>query len=301
MENKTNKDKNLEVLLEELGNLQELDLPEGFHLEIMTRVRGEAVYKLRKRQSLFKLVGGLATAAALVSVTFFLPDFSSHRDFDYYTQSQSQADQIPQIARDGLTEPATAAVQPPAAIFGFNIPDVAVDESDDDSEFFALEQQAGASTRLLDGLSVGLEDLEGLGSSLDEIFDRGSFGTILLDEKLPPHWLITATPGRFFVNYNVRIITEDVVLANIGLRSLTVGLTDGIFEQHFLTDGAHTNWIGTNRVIFLENLEDYFADLNNLGVVRVFHTFITDILFWGNDLEAQQQSVHLDITLTDHE
>ena len=63
-----NRDKNIEILIEELGNLPEIQLPKGFHNEVMAKIRQEAGrQKARRRRPVYRAFGTLAAAAAIIS------------------------------------------------------------------------------------------------------------------------------------------------------------------------------------------------------------------------------------------
>ena len=119
-----NNDKNLEIIIEELGNLPQHDLPEGFHEEIMAKVRREAgLKKARKRWKLYGFAGGLTAAAAVVFVVAVLLNMQPYMHVTLPPAVTAPAAAPPPAAGFSVLADSFDYEMPEAAAAPFYIPD----------------------------------------------------------------------------------------------------------------------------------------------------------------------------------
>jgi len=72
--NATDDDKFIELIINELNNLPQIELPQNFHIETMKLVKN-SIHLTKKHKTLFKVAGLLASAAAFVIIAGITFDF----------------------------------------------------------------------------------------------------------------------------------------------------------------------------------------------------------------------------------
>jgi len=278
-------DKNLQMILDELKNLPEIDLPDGFHDNVMNKIRDEAArQKARKRRKISGAIGGLAAAAAVVFIMAFVLDFGAGD---------------PQYAGDFAAMPVPQMVEIP-------MPMAAAGEADSPGSWarFADDAEMSADAEFMTNIDAIPPAF--LGFTLEEQFDNvmatrddepnrmAVISAVSFPDRLPTDAINFYTPDRFAISFELRVVTDDFDAAMHVAGSLA-GEMDHVHSWHY------GDFIRNDIVMAFEfeELEEIFVMLYDLGIVEEYRSIIVDTWLFDDAEEADMaMEAHGNVILT---
>ena len=187
-QNNTINDKNMDMIQQELGKLPLFDLPADFHDEMMAKVRMYAASRraIRRRQ-IFKRLGGLAAAAAVLAIAVMIFDAVPRQGRIYEGETVAQATFDEHIVAGGIgidegePDAESDAAQPPEFTTIWGVDAVGGELSDNETDYDSMEFALRGNFL----------------ASLDEIVFASSIDiTIAVDDVQAALYAIQLLPGQ---------------------------------------------------------------------------------------------------------
>ncbi|MCL2376482.1 MAG: hypothetical protein FWC76_03695 [Defluviitaleaceae bacterium] len=233
-----------------LADLPEIELPEGFHDEVMAKIKEVGAASGRpKKRPLVRYIGPFVAAAALVFIVMAVLDFGP-----------SPMDYGGGIAQAPIAAIAEAEVEAelwatPSMARAFDEDFDAFDDAFENFEWYSDYELFGT------GIAVAF-----VGGSLEEQFENAGFPTSIVShmffpygpDHLPTDNLHFDTEYRFAITFDITILVEDLAQATHALNDL----------------GAQAPVMALQPAF--EDLEATFTALYALGTVQEYHMTITD-------------------------
>ena len=225
-----------------LAELPEIELPEGFHDEVMQKVKAEAGEPRKKSRTIW-YIGSFATAAAAVAVVLMLtlPDFGqnqwSYGDFTAVADAAPRATELPQA----MIVPAAPAAEPEMAMGGFNYDfDLSLD----------IVTEAEVPMGRMD-MQLWSQSLE-----LEDTMAQPAISAFTFPQHLPTELLDSEISDNFAFTFEIFIAVDDIDYAQEAIRNM--GALDDETAFQLILQPA------------FEDLESAFAALYALGTVEEY-------------------------------